>query len=410
MIALNYINILFMKIKIHIIWILLFLISCKNNNRFENINIVPTLNIDINEFEKKIVNQLSNVFVPIEIIGLETTQNSLIQNIDKLKILGQNIYILDTHGAKSLLVFTIDGRFKYKIGHAGNGPGEFMIPIDFDVSSTEVRILSNKKILVFDLYGKFIREFSLDFSAHYFSRISADFDAFYGAYNEDKIIVANKKGRKKFSFFEYSPRNRLVTPWSIQKVDTVTIFNIPLCDTIFQVNKDIISPYCVIDFGIGSFKYENFNNLPEENKMDAVNYVLSSKRFVLKQFYSETQDYKLLSFVYNKQPIFSLHSKNLNSSLFYNVMDCHDDIWYSQIYGLPVCILDDNIVVFIQNYPVLAIEAYKKLKEKSFKEELTKNEKEILESLGIICKKLDELSNPIIFIAKINDAKFKRNI
>jgi len=119
----------------------------------------------------------------------------------------------------SRIVRSKDGKYKYKIGRTGNGPGEYMEPKDFEINENKIRILSYNKLVVYSLSGQFKRNVRLGFAAENFTSISPEYDAYYGAAREDRIIVADKNGKKKYSFFEYSPKNRVVTPFLIQKCD-----------------------------------------------------------------------------------------------------------------------------------------------------------------------------------------------
>jgi len=378
------------------IWTLLFT-SCKDE--IPPSNSVKTLNIDVNNI--KILPKLSDIFEPVRSIALETNDSSMIQNIDKIEFFKNDIYVLDSYGAKGLLVFSEDGKFKYRIRHQGRGPGEYLELYDFNIENDEIRVLDYKKVLVYSLNGEFKQSIYLNFVAGKFANLSKNYDAYYGEAKEDRIIVANKTGEKMFSYFNYSPMNRLGTDFQIQKLYSTVLFNISLCDTIFKVTPEAVSPYCFIDFGKAKYTRELYEKLPQESKMNTYDVIYKSDKYAAKVFFSETRDFSLLSFVYKKQPLFCIASTKTNEKIMFNYINCNDDIWYSNTMALPVRTMPDNQVVFIQDSPHEFISGYKNLLQRSQSGKLADKEAEGLIRLNKICNNITESSNPVILIAKI---------
>ncbi len=143
-----------------IFWCILFIsISCVRKVQTIDSGSISTLNIDVNEIGTHQVNKLSDILEPIDVIALETTNESLIRNINKIEFYKDDIYVLDLEGSKSLLVFSKNGKYKYKIGRIGNGPGEYSEPRDFDIDEEEVRILTHNKLLIYTSFGINFRTF-----------------------------------------------------------------------------------------------------------------------------------------------------------------------------------------------------------------------------------------------------------
>ena len=394
-----------MKTKVLVLLCLIAQMSCKRTVLVDKGNI-PTIAIE--NFEQDISNKLSDICVPVDIISLETSEKSIIQHIDKIIITEEEVFILDTYGAKSILVFSKKGEFKYKIGKAGRGPGEYETPLDFDISNDEIQVLSYNKVVVYNLNGEYRRQYYLNFLAQNISNISHNVNAFYGSSFDDRIVVTNEWGKKEFSYYRYSQRNRIATPWHIEKLDSITLFNIPICDTIYKVSNSSVSPYCYIDFGEYSFQNEDYSSLPKNLQMNVVDYILSEKQYAIKYYYSETDSFIILSFGYNGNHICKILSKDLHASISYSVLKCDDDIWHSNSFLLPSCTLDDNKVVFIQEYPSKVISGYDFLKKKSESEKLSSIERQAYESLNEIHSSIDDLSNPILFIAKLTHENLER--
>lgn len=92
----------------------------------------------------------------IEIIPLETNQNSLISDIDHIIFDRDNIYIQSWHD--HVLQFSKAGRHIRQIGEKGRGPGEYFSVIDFQISDGFIFILDSKSILKYDNEGRFIKQ------------------------------------------------------------------------------------------------------------------------------------------------------------------------------------------------------------------------------------------------------------
>ncbi|MDR1372735.1 MAG: 6-bladed beta-propeller [Dysgonamonadaceae bacterium] len=109
---------------------------------------------------------LNNRIKNIQYIRLETSENSLFSNIDKLIIRDNRVYILDITGPKSLLVFDINGKFLHRTGRQGGGPGEYVKYINFDVLDGYVYLYDNSRrnMLIYNPNGKYVKSIKSSFS------------------------------------------------------------------------------------------------------------------------------------------------------------------------------------------------------------------------------------------------------
>ncbi len=259
---------------------------------------------------------------------------------------------------------------------------------------------------VYDLSGQFKKSIRLGFIASKFISVSSQYDAYYGASKEDRVIIADKSGRKQYSFFEYSSKNKIASPFFIQKKDSFSLFNISYCDTIFSVSPNGISAFCHIDFGNAAFTDEAYQKLSERYKDNVHEYVIESNRYAFKGFYSETSFFRILQFAYKKETFCCIQSKDTGEKIYYNLLTNTDDLWYSRTFALPGKILNDNRLIFVQNYPSELISGKRKLEEAAKKKDLSDSEKGRLKELTNICEQITEMSNPVILIARIDSTKF----
>lgn len=71
----------------------------------------------------------------VRYLPLELTDSSLIGSIDKIICLNDKFYIYDQSFHKGVLTFDKSGHFLQALHPLGQGPGEYLHPVDFDVDS-----------------------------------------------------------------------------------------------------------------------------------------------------------------------------------------------------------------------------------------------------------------------------------
>lgn len=159
--------------------------------------------------------KLSDFVERVSHIYLENTSEALIGNIDKIVYNNERFYILDRSIAKKVLVFDSSGKFLFKIGALGGGPGEFVEVTSFTIDNRNdmlyVYDCTNLSISKFDKDGKFIETIVVDF---YAMNVEFHNDRFvyYTNYTESKkgpynIIVTDMNGNvvsRQFPFKEKS--------------------------------------------------------------------------------------------------------------------------------------------------------------------------------------------------------------
>ncbi len=141
--------------------------------------------------------------------------------------------------------------------------------------------------------------------------------------------------------------------------------------------------------------------MPEERKMDTYNYIVESKKYAVKHLLAETENYQFLTLLNDKRPIFGITSKISGRRQFFNLLEINDDIWNAQAYAIPHLYFDNNKVVIVHPNPTRIIKGWNYLKEKSKTSKLSKQERIVLDQMNRVCENLDEMSNPILLIAKV---------
>lgn len=139
-----------MKVLIYILLIVL-VTSC---NKIIDIS-DKTLYSDLDHYQSIPTERL---FSKIEIIPLETNEQSLIQRISKVIEYNSCLYILDSR-QKAILIFDKTGKFISKIHTVGRAPSEYSLLYDIAIntySETLDALDPMGKIITYDLKGKYI--------------------------------------------------------------------------------------------------------------------------------------------------------------------------------------------------------------------------------------------------------------
>jgi hypothetical protein len=112
-----------------------------------------TIDLDIVENEKNV--GISEFFTDAEVIVLEVTDRSLLVSVDKIYAKGDTLLIMDRR-AKGMLAFDTQGRFLFRVGSVGRGPGEYNSLSDFSVDP------KNGRIYVLDPNAGLINEYGIE--------------------------------------------------------------------------------------------------------------------------------------------------------------------------------------------------------------------------------------------------------
>lgn len=171
-----------------VIFLIFIIISCKNSsNNFtvdkKTIKIDSWIN-DPNFVEKSLIKNINYIF-------LETSDDCLIGSIDKILYSNDKIFIFDKSISKALFVFSLKGKFLFKIQNIGRGPGEFVEPYDFDIDrniNEKVHIYDNftQKIITYQIPELKFEENKVKFRFENFSFIDKNQFLFHSVLNPKK--------------------------------------------------------------------------------------------------------------------------------------------------------------------------------------------------------------------------------
>lgn len=194
-----------MRIKIFYLFLILFAASC--SNRIYEAE-MPLYSLDVNQRS-----QASDFVDSYDYVMLETNDSVVIGMIDRLDM---NDSIISVKSRECVYSFDYTGKAIGIVNRRGKGSGEYLGIADFHLHDNEIWILSdmNKKILVYDINGKLLRELILDAPYYSFEIMSDDAVLLCSINCNDKkknfVIVDSKTGEEIAAFDDFENNESVV--------------------------------------------------------------------------------------------------------------------------------------------------------------------------------------------------------
>lgn len=303
----------------------LLLISCKN----ESIRPQSDNQIKIDPNKKELFFDIKQAQFS-ETIPLESTEHSLLGNIDKMLIKNNHMYILDKKIAEAIFVFDEKGKFIYKIDRSGQGPGEYSSLDDFTIDEKTGSLLildaDQRKILYFE-GSTFTHEKKIPYDISF---ISSNGENFIGVTNycdgegqecHHVLLFDNDFNLiKKEESFVYDPQKiewdlRLPLFTYAQK----NFYTKSFSNYIKLVNEDSVRNFVHIDFGS--------NNLPENvlnyDRQKLLDYLKKEKNvaYLIDNFMMD-ENLVYFNFFYNQKLLSAFVSTEdfSKNRLFHNII------------------------------------------------------------------------------------------
>ena len=173
------------------LYILLGLFSCN----FHQTSDTRTITINPSDQDQEI--PLSRFISSCQFIPLETQEDCMLGEIDKIEQKNGELYVLDRSN-NMICEFSMDGKHHRTLFQVGNGPGEYFQLMDFDIEGDTLYVLdfASQRVLMYDLQFQYIKEFK-------YKMFSTQLAAYH-----DRIYLYNLKSKKgvdhKFSVYDSS--------------------------------------------------------------------------------------------------------------------------------------------------------------------------------------------------------------
>ncbi len=265
--------------------IVLFLFAC-NADKEGHSNKIQEEHLQVFEFDvdNYTENNFSDYFEISKVIPLETTDESLIKRISNTHINENEMLIFD-RDLKKLLLFDLNGKFIRQIGYEGRGPGEYVKIIDFATTMNHDTISIydeiNQGVLRYNRSGKFMDKVKIgsyfgsmeiwkNKKIVMFTRRTIHFP------KDEKIsnfCVFNNRGKLEYEDLFYShselTQTRRLRFNDIYQLEDGSI-NVQefFNDTIFRYNGDKLIPRLYFDFKKYSLPQAQKNSFLEQSHGD----------------------------------------------------------------------------------------------------------------------------------------------
>ncbi len=365
-----------------------FTVSCTRNLKTENISILH-INIPVNKIEQV---KMSDIISEFKVIKLEFTDQSMIGDIQKITVHNGLIYVLDTFGAKSLMVFDINGKFIRKIGSLGKGPGQYLLPKDFiiDTDNDEIEIIDNQKINIFLSNGKYLKDYKIDFASTDFEKLGDNYFLAAGGLEDHYIYKTDNNFKIIEKYIRTAPKSVLGNAFRpfINKNELHFLFRPLIGDTIYSVSQERAVPIRIVDFGKYKINYEEFLSKAPMERAKIVICQSNVNQCVMIRYF-ENDSY--IHIIYNMSSKYYqyIYNKKTGSEIHFDKESLTDDItWEKNSWNLLVGADDEYFYYLIQPYKYHSTNQLRK-----FLESFT-NDEEYIHTM------LHETSNPIILMAK----------
>ena len=265
-----------------------------------SINLTDSINIIDVDIPKIGAINIDEYILDVNYIPLETNKESIIGEISKIVSYRNKFYILDKI-TSSILVFDENGGFDSKIDKKGKGSGEYVKISDFNIDkiSDQIVVLTDmpQKIIRYSLSGQLINEILPPCYTRHFAVLPDSAYAMYLEYgdNSEKIdkefnlIITDRAGKIKTGYLPYDSKTRsdlfFKSKLHFYNSNGETYFYPDLIDTIYKVEKELITPVYSFKFG-----EKAFNNQILKQSIKEQDKYISSTQYCHIYSIHETQD------------------------------------------------------------------------------------------------------------------------
>lgn len=333
------------------------------------------VNVDLTKRDKV---SMTDLFSSIELIPLETKEESLIKRIGKVVSFKDRYYVFDPD-LHVIYVFNSQGRFQCQIGKYGDGPEDYYNACDFhlDKSNESIQILSSVGVLYYyDLSGRFIERIKLPAESPVFS--------FFTKLTDDLILLWTANVKDKEQLYLYSIKDKKYLNHLYQNKGALnafaktvfytyngkTYFHKPFYNQVYTFqSQEIIKDYAW-DFGKNTLEIEEYQ-LPPDNDNEGIKTMVEMLRTGrIPYFYNiQAQNSKYyytqvvfdlknsINVFYNKQTnisyVFETFTENTYASFLYWQDDCILGVcnsgYYTKERVLVEDVLDQNNLIKLQS-------------------------------------------------------------
>lgn len=426
--------------KGYVMIVCLLLFGCRHVSKETVVSDTPFEGSEIIDvvIDNNSVLKYSDIFDSIHFVRLETRDDALIGNIDKVIIADDKFAVLDGSKAKMVFIFDNKGKFMNRVGSVGGGPEEYKRPDDivYDKYKDEILVWGSddQAIFRFKTDGKFVGKINTKLWGHsiavldtntYLLNLESRSQRRSGpnAYN---FLIFNEKGDIIKQFFPFiEDMERLATISTFTHYQDEVIFTQQFNNTVFTVNKDEMKAKYYFDFHEHNIPVSLLDNVTYKELLK----IIADNDYAFLVRCMETSSHVVFQYVYRGiifDGYYSKTAKTLKTSTYY-INDMYavysgKRFVYNDNNDLLISFVEPQSFKFSQNIiknidknnikDLLIEDAQKPLSDEAAKRipnEYRKNYLKALKSADIkltdkevdFINSINEFDNPILWIAKL---------
>jgi hypothetical protein len=309
----------------------------------------------------------TEIISQIDYVHLELREDNIIGQIDKVIKFDQKIFVLDRTKAKGVFCFGADGKYLFKIGEFGRGPGEYreLEDIVIDQNAQEIGLLARSEILWYNIKDGSFTGSRTRFKEMLIERVNyLDPTSLIGHAN-------NQCGGKNncYNFYRFNKEGKILNkylPIDKNEKDLFIEYENPFSgdliaeslthlynDTIYGIssNDGLYDKYH-IDFGDMALKDRSL--LPRKTK-DLVKWLSTSDEKGLAsgiKFFAETDSVMIFNFLNGMELVTTIYSKYSGKSISANSLSSPG----SAVGGINVGVHNNQFITSISGEILMAIQ------------------------------------------------------
>jgi len=240
--------------------------SCNDSHQVQTNSVKYSINLNDSAIKSAEGKDFYELVESVRFIPLETNQDCIIGRIQQVRVVGDQIIILNRANADvNALIFDQLGRFVRKVGRKGNGPEEFTdaVDIDIDPDSKDLYILADnqKKVVQYSNYGLFKKAIHLDYDSlkvnparFVISSTGAIITSCLG--RDCNLAIFDQHGTLQNHFFP-TRLHFIGNIFALSKCQDHILYHYLYNDTVYLLQSGHPVPYIFLDFAEMSFDQDD---------------------------------------------------------------------------------------------------------------------------------------------------------
>lgn len=211
-----------------------------------------------------LIKNLSEMCDSVSFIQLETNNNSIVGNIDKIVVDSVNIYMLSNN---NLFIYDKQGKLYSKISKMGHAKNEYIAINDFCISRASIFIADTqaRKILVFSRSGAYERTIETTLFPEFIESISDSMLAIScSGLNGYRLTLLNTRNEQtEHGYFQYEKRFSSPIPQTfVRTVGNQVLYKQPLSNLYYRIlNDGTIEEAFRVKFGDYTFQESDIGEI-----------------------------------------------------------------------------------------------------------------------------------------------------